>query len=104
MYAITVHSFRSITSADDVGPGETFVTEVPSELLHAIACEEARQQRDALLRGSDWTQMPDTPLSGPQRDAWVTYRQQLRDLPATQGWPVITWPIAPTAAGVATAT
>lgn len=103
MYAIRENSFRSITSIELATADEAVVEELPEELLHAIACDQARQQRDALLRGSDWTQMPDTPLSGPQRDAWVTYRQQLRDLPATEGWPAITWPIAPTAAGVATA-
>jgi len=42
-----------------------------------------RQQRDSLLALSDWTQMPDSPLSDSDRQAWATYRQALRDFPAT---------------------
>lgn len=39
-----------------------------------------RAQRDRLLVASDWTQVADAPVD---RDAWATYRQQLRDFPAT---------------------
>ena len=42
-----------------------------------------RAQRDAFLAASDWTQTPDSPLSDADRQAWATYRQQLRDFPAT---------------------
>lgn len=33
-----------------------------------------------LLNKSDWTQVPDVPLTGPERAAWAQYRQQLRDI------------------------
>jgi Phage tail assembly chaperone protein len=39
-----------------------------------------RSQRDALLRDSDWTQLPDAGVA--DTAAWATYRQKLRDLPA----------------------
>jgi len=39
--------------------------------------------RSRLLASSDWTQMPDSPLTDEQRQAWATYRQALRDFPAT---------------------
>jgi len=42
-----------------------------------------RRRRDNLLSASDWTQMPDSPLTAEQKTAWATYRQQLRDLPST---------------------
>jgi len=49
-----------------------------------------RRQRDRLLAASDWTQMPDSPLTDEQRAAWATYRQALRDAPAN--WtPAPTW-------------
>ena len=35
----------------------------------------------------DWTQMPDSPLSDDAKAIWVTYRQELRDLPAAQADP-----------------
>ena len=44
-----------------------------------------RQKRNRLLEGSDWTQMPDSPLSDTKKAEWATYRQQLRDLPGK--WP-----------------
>jgi hypothetical protein len=34
-----------------------------------------------LLRDSDWTQMPDVPLSKEKKKEWKDYRQALRDLP-----------------------
>ena len=41
-----------------------------------------RKDRDFLLAKSDWTQMPDSPLSPTVKGWWASYRQQLRDLPA----------------------
>jgi hypothetical protein len=49
-----------------------------------------RNQRDRLLADSDWTQLPNCPLSDGKKAEWATYRQQLRDFPAT-------WTPAPTA-------
>ncbi|HEY4546948.1 MAG TPA: phage tail assembly chaperone [Pedomonas sp.] len=40
-----------------------------------------RRQRDQRLRESDFTQIPDAPLSPAQRETWRIYRQALRDLP-----------------------
>lgn len=42
---------------------------------------EIRQKRDQLLKESDWTQMPDSPLSDEIKQLWKAYRQDLRDLP-----------------------
>ena len=39
-----------------------------------------RHHRDRLLDESDWTQVNDAPVD---REAWATYRQALRDFPAT---------------------
>lgn len=40
-----------------------------------------RSRRNSLLNTSDWTQMPDSPLSDEKKNEWKIYRQQLRDLP-----------------------
>ena len=37
--------------------------------------------RNDLLAKSDWTQLPDAPLTEEQKADWATYRQTLRDLP-----------------------
>ena len=55
-----------------------------------------RHRRNILLTHTDWTQMPDAPLSEAQRAAWVAYRQELRDVPTQPGFPdQIIWPVAP---------
>lgn len=42
--------------------------------------ERYRNWRTEELKNTDWTQLPDAPVD---TTAWVTYRQALRDLPAT---------------------
>jgi len=55
---------------------------------------QIRAQRDALLTASDWTQLPDAPVT--DRTLWVTYRSLLRQVPETQTDPFnITWPSPP---------
>ena len=49
---------------------------IPDEYL----MERMRLHRDRLLKESDWTQVADSPVD---REAWATYRQALRDFPAT---------------------
>ena len=44
-----------------------------------MAWARLRRERDAKLAATDWRAMPDLTLS----DAWKTYRQALRDLPAS---------------------
>lgn len=39
-----------------------------------------RRNRDFLLTKSDWTQLPDSPLSAEEKAKWAAYRQELRDL------------------------
>ena len=48
---------------------------------------ELRDQRNVLLAQSDWTQLTDAPLTDEERDVWVEYRQELRDLPEQEGFP-----------------
>ena len=50
---------------------------IPNESL----IERMKIQRNRLLAESDWTQTADNPISN--KAAWATYRQQLRDFPAT---------------------
>ena len=46
-----------------------------------------RHMRNILLRESDWTQFTDSPLSESKKNEWKIYRQNLRDLPATESDP-----------------
>ena len=38
-------------------------------------------KRNSKLRDSDWTQIPDSPLTAEKKAEWATYRQALRDIP-----------------------
>ena len=65
-----------------------------------VYMEDLREQRNQKLLDSDWTQAPDhsSPLSNTKKAEWTTYRQSLRNLPATADmtkWPGITWPTEP---------
>lgn len=48
----------------------------------ALSSNAIRVMRDRILAASDFTQMPDYPISDAARAAWAEYRQALRDLPA----------------------
>ena len=57
------------------------------------AAERVRIERNQKLTSSDWTQLADNTAD---TSAWATYRQSLRDLPTTEGFPHnITWPQEP---------
>ena len=42
--------------------------------------DAVREKRNKLLQYTDWTQVPDSPLSDSKKAEWATYRQQLRDM------------------------
>jgi hypothetical protein len=61
----------------------------------SVSVDDIRYERDKLLSVSDFTQLPDTPLSLEEKEAWAVYRQKLRDLPNNYepsekvDWPVL---------------
>ena len=58
--------------------------------------EKAIWQRSNLLQQSDWTQIPNNPLTQVQQEVWAVYRQQLRDITSQSGYPFnIVWPTPP---------
>ena len=50
------------------------------DILDEWWIERMRNHRNRLLAQSDWTQVVDAPVD---QQAWATYRQALRDFPAT---------------------
>ena len=46
--------------------------------------DELIDKRNNKLNDSDWTQMPDSPLSDVKKQEWAVYRQLLRDI--TKNW------------------
>ena len=73
-------------------------------LVESSIWNEVRMERDKLLAESDWTVMPDSPLSSELKAQWTTYRQALRDIPQgdvptiDEGQNIVsglTWPTKP---------
>jgi len=57
---------------------------------------EIRQKRTKLLLDSDWTDLPNCPLSNEKKTEWQSYRTALRNFPSSiSDLDNITWPVAP---------
>ena len=75
-----------------------------SEMNAAEPMKQLRVIRNQKLAETDWSQSPDVPST--TKDKWLTYRQALRDLPASANPTLdedgyldlssITWPTQPT--------
>lgn len=62
---------------------------------HTITWEQIRQQRDDLLKRSDWVVLEDSNPK-PSKEAWLEYRQALREVPQNFSSPdKVTWPLMP---------
>lgn len=67
------------------------VSETPEEVAARV-----RARRDVLLRASDWIVAKSYEAGEPVPEAWVSYRQALRDITAQEGFPYqVTWPAKP---------
>ena len=63
------------------------------EVSNELYLTRLRYWRDTELARTDWTQVADAPVD---KAAWATYRQALRDLPASNKDPrKIDLPVAP---------
>jgi hypothetical protein len=74
------------------------VADMSAEEIQAAkdsAMAQLRATRNALLLACDWTQIADCTI--PKKAEWATYRQTLRDFPATvsDARSTITWPHNP---------
>jgi|3_EtaG_2_1085321.scaffolds.fasta_scaffold63661_2 hypothetical protein len=92
-----VHSnLQWINCPNTVTTGHTYVDGQfvdPVEWSAEYQWKELRLRRSALLTKSDWTQNADVSVDV---DAWKTYRQELRDLPANTADPAHpSWPVKP---------
>lgn len=72
----------------------TLIDNTPA-ITDEMKWDTARGIRLTLLNKTDWTQMPDSPLSESKRAEWAVYRQALRDITNQSDPDNITWPTAP---------
>jgi hypothetical protein len=58
--------------------------------------QDIKMDRNYLLTSSDWTQIPNNPLTTELQQQWAIYRQELRDIPQQSGYPFnVIWPTPP---------
>ena len=75
---------------------EIFLPQPTEEDLKQQNLTALRQLRQRYLQDSDWTQMPDSPLSAEKKTEWQTYRQALRDITLTAtSCSDVVWPDEP---------
>ena len=104
-YGITDEDYSSIQWMDSSNPLPSIdaINAKITELDAAEPMRLLREERFRLLAECDWTQGADVPNS--IKTAWQTYRQQLRDLPASSSPKLdeiyeldlssVTWPTKP---------
>ncbi len=104
-FGITDEDYSSIVWMDSSNslPSIDVINAKITELDAAEPMRLLREERFRLLAECDWTQGADVPNS--IKTAWQTYRQQLRDLPATSSPKLdeiyeldlssVTWPTKP---------
>lgn len=92
--------YQFLYTIEELTPEEIAINQEKKRQLDWIPF---REQRDQLLRNSDWTQIGDYSLiSAEEKALWAAYRQELRDLPETYPnsadivWPDVPVYVAPT--------
>ena len=64
-------------------PTESEIDAELTRLTNAESIRLLRVERDRLLAACDWVVLSDSQLTTTKKTAWKTYRQSLRDLPAS---------------------
>ena len=69
--------------SSDTKPTESEIDAEVTRLTNAEPLRLLRIERDSKLANTDWVVLDDSPLSASKKTEWKTYRQSLRDLPAS---------------------
>jgi len=93
-----------VDEVDEDNYGEAVVYKDPSlkptwaQVQNGVVPEQwvvVRERRNLKLRASDWSVLPDVPMTTEKRAEWETYRQSLRDITDQSDPFNITWPTPP---------
>lgn len=74
------------------------VSKLDDETIAKIEAENGNRvllERLKVLKDSDWTQLPDSPLSSEKKTEWATYRQAWRDITTVENYPFCQYPQKP---------
>ena len=65
------------------------------QIVKIMTPEEITERKLNILRDTDWTQLPDSPLDTDTKAKWATFRQAVRDINQNADLNSINWPSAP---------
>jgi hypothetical protein len=76
--------------------GWVVVGEAPSDPAQATKAELEWERAKKMLSESDWSMLPDVPMTVGVKSKWIEYRKALREIRLQSGFPEnITWPAKP---------
>lgn len=86
-----------VVGEDEVVEYQTVEPKNESEIQELINQKwiNIRSRRNIELQESDWTQIPDSPLSELKKEEWKQYRQSLRDITNFDNPDHVVWPEKP---------
>jgi len=92
------YSIRNLQVVWETEPTKTVKDKINIEIA-ALKLESAkatkRLLRNTILSQSDWVVLQDSPVQGEALDAWLSYRQALRDFTGQEGWLELAFPARP---------
>jgi len=71
------------------------VGEAPADPAQATAAELAWDRAKKLLQESDWSMLPDVPMTAGDKALWIEYRRAVREIRLHPDFPNMTWPVSP---------
>jgi len=76
--------------------GWVVVGDAPPGPVPSTAAQLAWGRAKEMLAASDWSMLPDVPMTAAEKDAWIEYRRALRDIRLQPDFPNnIVWPQIP---------
>lgn len=76
--------------------GWVVVGDAPPAPAQSTAADLIWEQAKKLLADSDWSMLPDVPMTGAQKTAWIEYRRALREIRLQTEFPdKVVWPVKP---------
>ena len=76
--------------------GWVVVGEAPADPAQATTADLAWDRAKKMLAESDWSMLPDVPMTVGEKSGWIAYRKALREIRLQAGFPNnIQWPAKP---------
>jgi hypothetical protein len=86
---------NSIAAAAAVQKPTVTAPDIAAQVKKTASEQRVRDYRARALFVTDWMSTPDSQV--PNKAAWLTYRQELRDMSTQTGWFTdVVWPVPPT--------